>query len=92
MKVLILNLGKQILRNHTRSKFNAIIIPLEGSIKLFEARIEFSLASHSTSEEVRMQMEEGSILFFILLMDANGCEMQVLTLESRSVVGRGFFN
>lgn len=92
MKVLILNLGKQILRNHTRSKFNAIIIPLEGSIKLFEARIEFSLASHSTCEEVRMQMEEGSILFFILLMDANGCEMQVLTLESRSVVGRGFFN
>lgn len=38
-----------------------------------------------------MKMEEGSVLFVILFMDANGCEIQVLTLESTSVVGRRFF-
>lgn len=35
-------------------------------------------------------MEEGGVLFIILLMDANGCEIQVLTLESTSVMGRIF--
>lgn len=36
-------------------------------------------------------MGEGSILRVILFMDANSCEIQVLTLESTSVAGRGFF-
>lgn len=42
-------------------------------------------------EEVTVQMEEGSILLIILSIDANGFEIQVLTLESTSVMGRGFF-
>lgn len=39
-----------------------------------------------------MQLEEDSIRFVISFMDANACEIQVLTLESTSVVGRWFFN
>lgn len=35
-------------------------------------------------------MGRGGILCVILFMDANSCEMQVLTLESTSVVVRGF--
>lgn len=50
-KVVLLNLGEKNFKNHTRrSKFNAIIMPLEGSIKLFEALTEFSPASPSTFE------------------------------------------
>lgn len=93
---MLLNLSKYIFKNpkkkknpHQKEQIYAIVMPLEGSIKLFEAIRVFS-CNHSTFQEVTVQMEEGSILFIILFMDANGCEIKSSHLNQQ-VLWRGHF-